>query len=108
MDKILIGNSVTLYKKVYDKDGNEINLSSLKSIKLYLIYYATKKVINTQIADNNQLQININTNDIRQTGTYYYVVSLKDNNDNVITSEKEILFEAVLKEPTDINANSDR
>ena len=106
MDKILIGNSVTLYKKVYDKDGNEINLSSLKSIKLYLIYYATKKVINTQIADNNQLQININTNDIRQTGTYYYVVSLKDNNDNVITSEKEILFEAVLKEPTDINANS--
>ena len=72
---------------------------------MYLIYYATKKIISTQITDTNQLEIKLNANDFRQTGTYYSVISLKDNSDNILTSEKEVLFEAVLREPSDIEAN---
>ena len=104
MSKVLIGNSITIFRKIYDPEGTELDLGTIKSCRVYLIYYSTRKLVGSKIdIENNQIQIDLVPNDYRQTGQYYILISLQNQEGRIISSEKTYLFEAIKSGDTDLS-----
>ena len=104
------GNTIRVYKKLFDIGGSEIILSDQTSIRFYLYYFSVKRAIkDLYITSTNELEIALHPDQIRQTGIYYYRVSITDENNNVYTTELKKLLEVSKSEgvviSTDKNIN---